>query len=52
MLLYVKRKLNQIKNYDGCMLSLISSKEWGKNGPFKKFISAVQLLADHTWKEL
>ncbi len=34
------------------MLSLISPKEWGKNGPFKKFVAAVQLLADHTWKEL
>lgn len=34
------------------MLSLVSPKEWGANGPFKKFISAVQLLADHTWKEL
>jgi hypothetical protein len=34
------------------MLSLISPKEWGKNGPFKKFVSGVQLLADHTWKEL
>ncbi|MER3499058.1 MAG: DUF2452 domain-containing protein [Chitinophagaceae bacterium] len=34
------------------MLSLVSPKEWGSNGPFKKFIAAVQLLADHTWKEL
>ena len=34
------------------MLSLISPKEWGKNGPFKKFVAAVQLLADHTWKEI
>lgn len=34
------------------MLSLISPKEWGPAGPFKKFIAAVQLLADHTWKEL
>ena len=34
------------------MLSLVSPKEWGKNGPFKSFIAAVQLLADHTWKEL
>ncbi len=34
------------------MLSLVSPKEWGANGPFKKFVSAVQLLADHTWREL
>jgi hypothetical protein len=34
------------------ILSLVSPKEWGKNGPFKKFVAAVQLLADHTWKEL
>ena len=40
------------KNDDSCMLSLVSPKEWGKSGPFKKFVAAVQLLADHTWKEL
>jgi hypothetical protein len=34
------------------ILSLVSPKEWGKSGPFKQFIAAVQLLADHTWKEL
>ncbi len=34
------------------MLSLVSPKEWGSNGPFKKFVAGVQLLADHTWKEL
>ncbi len=34
------------------MLSLISPKEWGPSGPFKKFVSAVKLLADHTWMEL
>jgi len=33
-------------------LSLISPKEWGPNGPFKKFIAGVKLLADHTWMEL
>ncbi len=33
-------------------LSLVSPKEWGPNGPFKKFISAVKLLADHTWAEM
>ncbi len=41
------------EKHDGSfMLSLVSPKEWGKNGPFKKFVAAVQLLADHTWKEL
>ncbi|MBI5856815.1 MAG: DUF2452 domain-containing protein [Sphingobacteriales bacterium] len=40
------------KNDGSFMLSLVSPKEWGPNGPFKSFISAVQLLADHTWKEL
>lgn len=40
------------KKDDSIMLSLVSPKEWGTNSPFKKFIAAVQLLADHTWKEL
>jgi hypothetical protein len=41
------------EKHDGSsMLSLVSPKEWGRNGPFKNFIAAVQLLADHTWKEL
>lgn len=41
------------EKHDGSsMLSLVSPKEWGKNGPFKKFIAAVRLLADHTWAEL
>lgn len=40
------------KKDDSFMLSLVAPKEWGGNGPFKKFISAVQLLADHTWREL
>lgn len=34
------------------MLSLVSPKEWGGSGPFKQFISAVKLLADHTWVEV
>lgn len=33
------------------LLSLISPREWGGSGPFKQFVSAVRLLADHTWKE-
>ncbi len=32
-------------------LSMVSPKEWGKGGPYK-FVATVQLLADHTWKEL
>jgi hypothetical protein len=34
------------------MISLISPKEWGAAMPYKNFVAAVQLLADHTWKEL
>jgi hypothetical protein len=34
------------------MLSLVSPKEWGGSGPFKKFIAGVKLLADHTWMEI
>jgi hypothetical protein len=40
------------KKDGGHMLSLVSPKEWGNSLPFNKFIAAVQLLADHTWKEL
>jgi len=40
------------KNDGNHMLSLVSPKEWGPAGPFKKFIAAVKLLADHTWMEL
>jgi Protein of unknown function (DUF2452) len=34
------------------MLSLVAPHEWGGSGPFKQFVSTVQLLADHTWREL
>jgi len=34
------------------LLSLVSPKEWGNHGPFKRFVAAVRLLADHTWSEL
>ena len=34
------------------LLSLVSPKEWGSAGPFKKFVATVKLLADHTWMEL
>ena len=40
------------KQDDNHMLSLVAPEEWGGKGPFKKFVAAVQLLADHTWKEL
>ncbi len=40
------------KNDGSHTLSLVSPKEWGINGPFKKFISGVRLLADHTWVEI
>ncbi len=33
-------------------LSMISPKEWSNGGPYKSFVSGVQLLADHTWKEM
>ena len=34
------------------MISLITPKEWGASMPFKRFVAGVQLLADHTWKEI
>ncbi|GHN00586.1 hypothetical protein WSM22_20750 [Cytophagales bacterium WSM2-2] len=34
------------------LVSMVSPAEWGKKLPFKSFVGAVQLLADHTWKEL
>lgn len=34
------------------ILSLVAPTEWGGAGPFKQFVSSVQLLADHTWKEV
>lgn len=40
------------KKDDTYMLSLVSPKEWGPSGPFKRFVAAVQLLADHTWREI
>lgn len=33
------------------LVSLVGPKEWGAKIPFKAFIAAVKLLADHTWKE-
>ena len=40
------------KNDESYLLSLVSPKEWGKSGPFKRFVAGVKLLADHTWMEL
>jgi hypothetical protein len=40
------------KNDGAHIISMVSPKEWGQSLPFKKFIASVQLLADHTWKEL
>ncbi|MBS1655837.1 MAG: DUF2452 domain-containing protein [Bacteroidetes bacterium] len=40
------------KKDESYMLSLVSPKEWGGSGPFKRFVAAVRLLADHTWVEL
>jgi hypothetical protein len=34
------------------IISLISPKEWGPSMPYKGCTATVQLLADHTWKEL
>jgi len=41
------------QNDDGShLVSMVAPREWGKTIPFKSFVAAVQLLADHTWKEL
>jgi predicted transcriptional regulator len=40
------------KKDDSYLLSLVSPKEWGNGGPFKKAVAAVKLLADHTWIEI
>lgn len=40
------------RNDGSHLLSLVSPKEWGTGGPFKRFVAAVKLLADHTWMEL
>ena len=34
------------------ILSLVAPQEWGGAGPYKQFLSSVQLLADHTWIEV
>ena len=40
------------KQDESFMLSLVSPREWGAHGPFKRFIAGVKLLADHTWSEI
>ncbi len=37
---------------DSHLLSMVGPKEWGAKLPFKSFVAAVCLLADHTWKEV
>ena len=34
------------------LISMIGPKEWGRSIPYKNFVAAVMLLADHTWKEV
>lgn len=33
------------------LVSMVGPKEWGARIPFKSFVAAVKLLADHTWRE-
>ena len=40
------------KKDDSIFISMISPQEWGRSGPFKRFIAKVKLLADHTWTEI
>ncbi len=41
------------ENEDGkYLVSLIAPNEWGKSKKFKRFISTVRLLSDHTWDVL
>ncbi len=40
------------KEDESYLVSMIGPKEWGRKTPYKSYISAVQLLADHTWKEV
>ncbi|KHJ37881.1 hypothetical protein PBAC_18930 [Pedobacter glucosidilyticus] len=34
------------------LVSMIAPAEWGRSKTFKKFVSTVKLLADHTWEVL
>jgi hypothetical protein len=41
------------KKDDNLMISMVSPSDWGNGiGPFRRFIAAVKLLADHTWMEI
>ncbi|MCX8021000.1 MAG: DUF2452 domain-containing protein [Chitinophagaceae bacterium] len=40
------------KEDDSFLLSMISPEQWGKKIPYKRFVAAVRLLADHTWQEV
>ena len=40
------------KKDDSYLLSMVSPKEWGTSGPFKKTVASVKLMADHTWVEI
>jgi hypothetical protein len=40
------------KKDDSYLLSMVSPKEWGTSGPFKKAVASVKLMADHTWVEI
>lgn len=40
------------KKDDSYLLSMVSPKEWGSSGPFKKAVASVKLMADHTWVEI
>lgn len=33
------------------LVSMVGPKEWGAKLPYRSFVAAVRLLADHTWKE-
>jgi 23S rRNA maturation mini-RNase III len=32
------------------VLSMIAENQWGKSFPYKRFVSSVKLMADHTWE--
>ncbi len=34
------------------LVSMVGPREWGVKIPYKSFVAAVKLLADHTWKEV
>lgn len=40
------------KNDDSYFVSMVSPKEWGGGGPFRRLVAQVKLLADHTWVEV